>query len=109
MKKLTPEEETKVLEMILSSDYQLIRLALTIACNDGEWVYSFRVNTFEDIIDFSRHCMEHRMYPDEYPHYFIYQDRYYKLRPWGGYRSCYAFDEATKEEYESRQNKRNVD
>lgn len=44
MKRLNSEEKTKLIEMILSSDHQLIRMALTIACNDGEWIYSFRVN-----------------------------------------------------------------
>lgn len=73
MKRLNSEEKTKLIEMILSSDHQLIRMALTIACNDGEWIYSFRVNRFENIIDFSRNCMENRKYDDTTPYYFIYQ------------------------------------
>lgn len=77
MKRLNSEEKTKLIEMILSSDHQLIRMALTIACNDGEWIYSFRVNRFENIIDFSRNCMENRKYDDTTPYYFIYQDKYY--------------------------------
>lgn len=112
MNQTTPEQKAKIIEMILSKDMEIRKLGMSLALNDGEWVMSLlkRVKaTNADIIDFCDNSMDRKPYWTKEIYRFTYNDKYYELSSVGNYLSCFYITEITKEAYESRENKTNVD
>lgn len=112
MNHTTPDQKTKIIEMILSKDIEIRKLGMSLALNDGEWVMSLlkRIKaTNSDIIDFCDNSMDRKEYWSKEIYGLRYHDKYYELSSLGNYLSCFYITEITKEEYESRENKTNVD